>query len=328
MIQPEGLTLSSFTSVYAQHMTREAGNNCFDAEIGWYSSPFSDCSDVVITPSCQCQYCGTYFETNLTKLQHEKSCPSRSKDLVCSYCHCGFDDDSELNQHEQNCPERYKCSKCGQNFSSQEGLDSHTCGGEPNTGGIGGSGGSGGTTSVSTETSSANGSSSFSPRNTDTPPNRLRKAAKEVFNQVINAYPSSAACNKGVSGTFEKLFGCLPSYLNQQANPMYYDLLKRNDWIKIPMDKVNAIANEGYFVIFCSPFKTDKKTGKNGTIGHTAVVLPGYSGSTDKDIYTMDTGYFIYNNIQLTRTECGMMHGRIGSSYKNNGGFFYYKTKY
>ena len=66
MIQPEGLTLSSFTSVYAQHMTREAGNNCFDAEIGWYSSPFSDCSDVVITPSCQCQYCGTYFETNLT----------------------------------------------------------------------------------------------------------------------------------------------------------------------------------------------------------------------------------------------------------------------
>ena len=135
-----GILDCSFTSVYAQHMTREAGDNCYDAEIGWYHSPFSDCRDVEVTPK-KCQYCGTSFDTDLAVLQHEKDCSSKPKDYECSYCHSGFDDLSSLNTHENQCPERFKCYRCGNGFSSQYDLDNHTCGGQNNQGGGGQTGG-------------------------------------------------------------------------------------------------------------------------------------------------------------------------------------------
>lgn len=134
-----GILDCSFTSVYAQHMTREAGDNCYDSEIGWYHSPFSDCKDVDVTPSCQ--YCGTNFNTDLARREHEKDCPSKPKAYNCNYCNEGFDDFADFCNHEDHCPERFKCYRCGNGFSSQYDLDNHTCGGQNNQSGGGQTGG-------------------------------------------------------------------------------------------------------------------------------------------------------------------------------------------
>lgn len=48
VIRHDGLTLCSFTA-YAQHMTQEAGDNCYLVEIGWYHSPLSDCGSPDVT---------------------------------------------------------------------------------------------------------------------------------------------------------------------------------------------------------------------------------------------------------------------------------------
>lgn len=152
VVQYNGLSLCSLTKVYAQHQTREAGGNCYDMEIGWYHSPFSDCSDVHVDRYL-CQYCHTGFDTELARLQHEKNCPDKPQPYNCSYCNQGFDNLAECQIHEENpCPQRYRCSKCGQSFNSQEELNSHTCGNgdyggsSPGDNGIGGlgSGGAGG----------------------------------------------------------------------------------------------------------------------------------------------------------------------------------------
>lgn len=63
---------------YAQHMTREAGDNCYDEEYKiWYHSPLSDCGDPVVTPNgnyFQCPYCHKQFTNMYTYYDHISQC--------------------------------------------------------------------------------------------------------------------------------------------------------------------------------------------------------------------------------------------------------------
>ncbi|MBQ0074988.1 MAG: hypothetical protein KBT34_12455 [Prevotella sp.] len=289
-----GILDCSFTSVYAQHMTREAGDNCYDAEIGWYHSPFSDCRDVEVTPK-KCQYCGTSFDTDLAVLQHEKDCSSKPKDYECSYCHSGFDDLSSLNTHENQCPERFKCYRCGNGFSSQYDLDNHTCGGQNNQGGGGSTGGkpsggqtggkpSGGQTGGKPSSSGTGGSTSGSNTNVKFSKEKYLKASKEVYANLNNLYPKTTVCNLGLQEMSKKLYGKILDELKGNANTIYNNLEKSSKWHKIDYTKANEYANKGYFVVAAW-------NSGNSSSGHVDTILPGHTGSTWSDIYVMDTGY-------------------------------------
>lgn len=290
VVQYNGLSLCSLTKVYAQHQTREAGDNCYDMEIGWYHSPFSDCSDIHVDRYL-CQYCHTGFDTELARLQHEKNCPDKPQPYNCSYCNQGFDNLAECQIHEESpCPQRYKCSKCGNSFNSLEELSSHNCG-SSGTGGNGGcSPGNGGSGVGGSGSSSSSGTGSSSGRNLSTfHKDKLRNAAKEVFDSLNQAFPTITICNIGVQEMSKKLFGKILDELKGNANTIHDNLEKSSRWHKINYTQANEYANKGKFVI--ASWKHP-----NGGSGHVDTVLPGHTGTTWKDIYVMDTGYAPWSN--------------------------------
>ena len=61
VITRENIQMTSSSLVCAQHMTQEAGDNCYDEEIGWYKSPFPNC-DEVETIAYHCRYCLKGFD--------------------------------------------------------------------------------------------------------------------------------------------------------------------------------------------------------------------------------------------------------------------------
>ena len=51
VITHEDMKLFSYSTASAQHMTKEAGDNCQDpVDKLWYRFPFSDCEEVIVTP--------------------------------------------------------------------------------------------------------------------------------------------------------------------------------------------------------------------------------------------------------------------------------------
>lgn len=325
-----GILDCSFTSVYAQHMTREAGDNCYDSEIGWYHSPFSDCKDVDVTPSCQ--YCGTNFNTDLARREHEKDCPSKPKAYNCNYCNEGFDGFADFCNHEDHCPERFKCSRCGNKFTSQQALNSHQCGGHNNQGGGGQTGKpSGGETSGPSNGGIISGSNTGVPTsgsNTSVKFSKEKyiKASKEVYANLDNLYPKTTVCNLGLQEMSKKLFGKILDELKGNANTIYNNLEKSSKWHKIDYTKANEYANKGYFVVAAW-------NSGNSSSGHVATILPGHTGSTWNDIFVMDTGYAPWTTPTgqsgNSRSEEQNIKNSFGSNKRNGKtgsfGIYYYE---
>ena len=106
VITHEDMKLFSYSTASAQHMTKEAGDNCQDpVDKLWYRFPFSDCEEVIVTPD------GIQIE--------------------CPYCHEQFTDFDSFVSH--NCPKN--------NMSGDENGQS---GGSSSSGSSGSSGGGGG----------------------------------------------------------------------------------------------------------------------------------------------------------------------------------------
>ena len=65
VITHEDMRLFSYSTASAQHMTKEAGDNCQDpVDKLWYRFPFSDCEEVIVTPDgiqIECPYCHEQF---------------------------------------------------------------------------------------------------------------------------------------------------------------------------------------------------------------------------------------------------------------------------
>lgn len=65
VITHEDMQLFSYSTASAQHMTKEAGDNCQDPiDHLWYRFPFSDCEEVIVTPDgiqIECPYCHEQF---------------------------------------------------------------------------------------------------------------------------------------------------------------------------------------------------------------------------------------------------------------------------
>ena len=65
VITHEDMKLFSYSTASAQHMTKEAGDNCQDPiDHLWYRFPFSDCEEVIVTPDgiqIECPYCHEQF---------------------------------------------------------------------------------------------------------------------------------------------------------------------------------------------------------------------------------------------------------------------------
>ncbi len=65
VITHEDMRLFSYSTASAQHMTKEAGDNCQDPiDHLWYRFPFSDCEEVIVTPygiQIECPYCHEQF---------------------------------------------------------------------------------------------------------------------------------------------------------------------------------------------------------------------------------------------------------------------------
>lgn len=91
--------VSSFSNAYAQHMTREADDNCYLAGFGWYHSPFSECEEPIVD-GYNCSYCNSLFSSSETRDAHEEVCPQRPHE--CEYCHEMIS--GSMASHEVICP--------------------------------------------------------------------------------------------------------------------------------------------------------------------------------------------------------------------------------
>jgi hypothetical protein len=106
VINNDQLSINIFTQAFAQHMTKEADDNCYDDEIGWYHSPFDDCSDVEVS-AYKCSYCGEGFQDASARDWHQQNCPSKSNEnYTCPYCGQQFSSSSERDSHENSCPNK------------------------------------------------------------------------------------------------------------------------------------------------------------------------------------------------------------------------------
>ena len=118
VITHEDMRLFSYSTASAQHMTKEAGDNCQDPiDHLWYRFPFSDCEEVIVTPD------GIQIE--------------------CPYCHEQFTDfDSFVNHdcHRDNMPNGESGGSGGSGFGNTGGGGGSGSGGSSG-GGNGGSGG-------------------------------------------------------------------------------------------------------------------------------------------------------------------------------------------
>lgn len=85
------LLFSAFSNmVYAQHMYREASDNCFKNNY-WYQ--VSDLCDAPGESSLRCDYCGLYYYSTSAKESHQKTCKYRR--------HIEFDYDGTGNRTEK-----------------------------------------------------------------------------------------------------------------------------------------------------------------------------------------------------------------------------------
>ncbi len=89
VITHEDMQLFSYSTASAQHMTKEAGDNCQDPDTHlWYHVDVSDCDDsgIVSTP---CRYCWMEFGTDEQAIgarnAHELACGLTI--VECKYCH-------------------------------------------------------------------------------------------------------------------------------------------------------------------------------------------------------------------------------------------------
>ena len=77
VITHEDMQLFSYSTASAQHMTKEAGDNCQDPiDHLWYRFPFSDCEEVIVTPYgilIECPLCHKQFTDFDSFVSHD--CP-------------------------------------------------------------------------------------------------------------------------------------------------------------------------------------------------------------------------------------------------------------
>ena len=77
VITHEDMRLFSYSTASAQHMTKEAGDNCQDPiDHLWYRFPFSDCEEVIVTPYgilIECPLCHKQFTDFDSFVSHD--CP-------------------------------------------------------------------------------------------------------------------------------------------------------------------------------------------------------------------------------------------------------------
>lgn len=100
VITHEDMKLFSYSTASAQHMTREAGDNCHDDEIGWYFTTLP-CEGVIVD-AYVCGYCGKGFgDDKQARDLHEKECMERP--IQCPFCgtYILF---WELSSHALMCP--------------------------------------------------------------------------------------------------------------------------------------------------------------------------------------------------------------------------------
>lgn len=124
VIQEDGsIQFSAFTTVQAQHMTREPGDNCYLAEIGWFYSALPNCGVPDVTVY-RCGFCPAFFYDPTERENHQENCPNKKTDYHCEKCNSDFSSSDELSRHVCK---PYKCdySGCNQCFQTQEDLDKH-----------------------------------------------------------------------------------------------------------------------------------------------------------------------------------------------------------
>ena len=124
--QDGGIELRSFTTAEAQHHTREADDNCWLPEIGWYHSDLPNCGIVEVTEYC-CEFCTEHFNNPSDRDEHQSSCSSSPHE--CYKCFSHFDSEEKLAQHEATC-KTYKCpwENCDATFGTAAELAEHTDG--------------------------------------------------------------------------------------------------------------------------------------------------------------------------------------------------------
>lgn len=80
VITHEDMKLFSYSTASAQHMTKEAGDNCQDPiDHLWYRFPFSDCEEVIVTPYgilIECPLCHKQFTDFDSFVSH--NCPKNN----------------------------------------------------------------------------------------------------------------------------------------------------------------------------------------------------------------------------------------------------------
>ena len=163
VIREHDFMFKAGADVMAQHMYQEPGDNCYDAEIGWYHSDTS-CEGAVVNGQ-SCPWCDVKCESADQLEGHMYACPYRPSDgpYTCGKCDRQFDDLDEACSHFDRCngkgDDRRGDGDLGKGGSTGKGGTSG--GGSIGKGGTSGGGGSGrgGSTGGSSGGSSSGGGS-------------------------------------------------------------------------------------------------------------------------------------------------------------------------
>ena len=350
-ISDDGLQITYGSTACAQHMYQEAGDNCYDEEIGWYHSPFSDCEEPVVTPCMEnADKWIKALEDLLNQIDSRSHFPNQDLDRSSS-----TDSDTDLptpvftlsrpsadpliNKFVAGITKQYDY------YVIPDPKDMGIKGGvvetrqiEPllefylqelqrlarekeETGGVGAANSSG------SNAGSGGGIGippSNGPRQTriNTSAKILEKASK-AFDEVTKEN-AGMACNKGVQKTFKLLFGTdiNPDNDNMLANeicqyfkdnPSDWELLSAESLSEL-MKLANQYANDGYFVVCAYEHNPN---------GHVVVVLPGDMTSSKKYGCSvpdcMDTG------TKGNRSESHPLSRSFGDDKKDDLEFYVYK---
>lgn len=203
-----GLTAS------AQHMTREAGDNCQDDEDGlwYYYANMALCNNGPEILGYPCHYCNQANDSEEERRLHEWCCP--------------YNPDNQAPWWDDN--------------GGSNGGDGSGGGTSYGTSGVGGSG-----------SEQAPGNSNQSSQQTSNDKSvKFNKFAQEAIDYTLKKYESAAACNIGVQFLFKKIFGYLDSSLDHRANGIADAVKQSPNWLAVNcVDDAIAEADKGYFVI-------------------------------------------------------------------------------
>ncbi len=125
------LTMNFGSRVLAQHMFKEAGDNCFMGGEWWYVPAYMEC-EARDSKEYHCAFCNVGFDTYEEKASHETTCEKKEENnFHCSFCDHGFSTREDWESHEKSCdhnPQRimYECYTCGAEFPTEKERNNHS----------------------------------------------------------------------------------------------------------------------------------------------------------------------------------------------------------